>query len=89
MIKVKVPRNKANFGFTFRYYSESKGNPVECRIISNGEILSNGVATTYYSDIYNKRFGRKLALEYALRSAKFSKEVRALFWKAYLEKCLL
>lgn len=97
MIAVKVPQRKSKYGFTFLYYDEKdkdgnylhQGRPVECRIIKNGEIFANGVATLYYSDIYNRRFGRKLAFIYALVNAKFTRKIRTVFWEVFLEKCLL
>jgi hypothetical protein len=89
MLAVKIPKSKSKYGFSFLYYDAKEGRPIECRIIKDGELFVNGVATTYYTDIYNKRFGRKIALKHALKSAKFSRKIRTVFWKVFLEKCLL
>ena len=63
-------------------FSHINSETTICTVASVNRI-STGIATKGTNDLFNKDFGRKLALKRALNSLKTTKEQRTKVWNDY------
>jgi len=92
MFQLKI--NEADINYTFQH---TRGTNFEVKsgktitdvticVLAVNDSKYEGMAACLRGDAFNKRIGRKVALQRALRQAKLSRPVRTAVWADYFKR---
>lgn len=84
---MKVVNNNQELFVSWKYDDPKNPSVTEC-IITDGEknVVAKSSVKRYYSDVCSKEKARRFSLTKVLRSSYPSKDIRKIFWDAYLTR---